>query len=190
MAKLIDISYQAWQGYEQGANKPGFEVLQSLARLGFNVNWILTGEGPMYRGEIEAIKPRGSHEDYVLIPVVAGGLMQDNIVETPCVFHREWLRGKGDPDQMSLTRVTGDSMAPTLLHNDLVLVNHAIKAVHDGHIYAISIDDEILVKRLYKDYKNNLIEVRSDNTNFKSFSIEPEKVNVNGKVIWYAREIS
>jgi len=47
MAKLIHISYQSWQGYEQGANKPGSEVLESLTRLGFNTNWILTGEGEM-----------------------------------------------------------------------------------------------------------------------------------------------
>lgn len=50
MAKLIDIAYQGWQNYEKGANKPGSEVLESLAKLGFNINWILTGEGLMSTG--------------------------------------------------------------------------------------------------------------------------------------------
>jgi len=217
MAKLIHISYQAWQGYEQGANKPGSEVLKSLAKLGFNINWILTGEGPMYvggiRNELYEAQPDQNPEfvaetiteynsvsenEYILVPLMAGrisaggGLVPDNNVEMLCAFHRKWLMRKGDPKQMQLIRVSGDSMAPTLLHNDLVLVNHAInaiKTIHDGHIYAISIDDEILIKRLYKDFKNNLIEVRSDNPDFKSFSIEPTRITVNGKVIWYAREL-
>ena len=47
MAALINISYKAWQGYEAGDNVPGGNVLKSLSKLGFNTNWILTGEGNM-----------------------------------------------------------------------------------------------------------------------------------------------
>ncbi|HOK05337.1 MAG TPA: helix-turn-helix transcriptional regulator [Victivallales bacterium] len=48
MAEKIGIGVRNWQGYESGENIPGGKVLQSLAKLGFNINWILTGEGSMY----------------------------------------------------------------------------------------------------------------------------------------------
>lgn len=45
MAKAVSVSVQMWQAYEAGRSVPGGNVLESLARLGFNVNWLLTGEG-------------------------------------------------------------------------------------------------------------------------------------------------
>lgn len=48
MAALLGISYKGWQGYEAGDNVPGGNVLQAIAKQGFNINWLLTGEGPMF----------------------------------------------------------------------------------------------------------------------------------------------
>jgi transcriptional regulator with XRE-family HTH domain len=45
VAKSLGISPRTWQDYEGGINLPGGKVLEQLARMGFNVNWILTGEG-------------------------------------------------------------------------------------------------------------------------------------------------
>ncbi len=50
MAKTLNCSLSALQFYEAGSSVPGGNVLEALARLGFNVNWILTGEGEMRRG--------------------------------------------------------------------------------------------------------------------------------------------
>jgi transcriptional regulator with XRE-family HTH domain len=47
IAKAAESSLPSWQGYEAGKNVPGGKVLEALARLGFNINWILTGEGQM-----------------------------------------------------------------------------------------------------------------------------------------------
>jgi len=58
MAALIGMSYKGWQQYESGVSIPGGAVLESLARLGFNVNWILTGEGLM-----GGLGPSGTEDD-------------------------------------------------------------------------------------------------------------------------------
>jgi transcriptional regulator with XRE-family HTH domain len=55
MAKAVSVILQTWQVYEAGKSVPGGNVLESLARLGFNVNWILTGEGEMKRGDSNQI---------------------------------------------------------------------------------------------------------------------------------------
>lgn len=49
MAADVSVSVQMWQTYEAGKSVPGGNVLEALARMGFNVNWILTGEGVMFR---------------------------------------------------------------------------------------------------------------------------------------------
>jgi transcriptional regulator with XRE-family HTH domain len=46
MAKTIKVSLTAWQNYESGKQIPGGKVFEELVRLGFNANWILTGDGP------------------------------------------------------------------------------------------------------------------------------------------------
>jgi transcriptional regulator with XRE-family HTH domain len=51
MAKAINVSLTALQNYESGHQAPGAKVFESMFRLGFNANWILTGEGDMKRQE-------------------------------------------------------------------------------------------------------------------------------------------
>jgi transcriptional regulator with XRE-family HTH domain len=46
-AELLGVSFRGLQTYESGASVPGGNILSAYASLGFNVNWILLGEGPM-----------------------------------------------------------------------------------------------------------------------------------------------
>jgi phage repressor protein C with HTH and peptisase S24 domain len=98
-------------------------------------------------------------------------------------------RKGGKPDNMSLIKVSGDSMEPTLLTGDLVLVDHGRNSIaSQGGIYAIAINDEIMIKRVQPAFPDKLL-VISDNKQYSSFEISKDKVRVNGKVIWYAREM-
>ena len=54
MSALVGINRRAWEGYEAGRNFPGGEVFQRLAVLGFDTNWLLTGEGAMKRTDAPA----------------------------------------------------------------------------------------------------------------------------------------
>lgn len=49
MAEALGVGLKSWQVYEQGGSVPGGNVFESLVRLGFNANWLLTGEGEMRR---------------------------------------------------------------------------------------------------------------------------------------------
>lgn len=48
MAEKIKVKYRSWQDYERGKNIPGGKVLEGIALLGINTNWVLTGHGPMH----------------------------------------------------------------------------------------------------------------------------------------------
>lgn len=59
MAKAINASLPSIQNYEAGKSVPGGDVIKSLVKLGFNANWLLTGEGTM-RLEEGSIEREGS----------------------------------------------------------------------------------------------------------------------------------
>jgi transcriptional regulator with XRE-family HTH domain len=46
-AGKCSVSVQMWQAYEAGKSVPGGNVLESIARMGFNGHWLLTGDGEM-----------------------------------------------------------------------------------------------------------------------------------------------
>lgn len=46
-AEILGVHFRAIQQYESGENVPGGTFLKALTKLGFNANWLLTGEGEM-----------------------------------------------------------------------------------------------------------------------------------------------
>jgi phage repressor protein C with HTH and peptisase S24 domain len=135
-------------------------------------------------------------EEFVSIPRVSGrisaggGLIPDNAIEMRIAFRRDWIQRKGSSQNMSLIRVAGDSMEPTLQSGDVVLIDHGRNYVDPhGGIYAIVMDDEIVLKRLQIIYPTRKIKVISDNLRYEPSEIEPDQIKINGKVIWCGREI-
>jgi phage repressor protein C with HTH and peptisase S24 domain len=135
-------------------------------------------------------------EQYVLVPMMQGkvsagpGLMADNTIEMTVAFRKDWLSRKGDPSRMSIVRVQGDSMEPTLQSGDVVLIDHTRHYIDaHGGIYAIAYDNEIMIKRLQVLMPDRKVKVISDNTKYESALLNEDQVTINGKVIWYGREI-
>ena len=65
MAKALGCSLGALQSYETGKSIPGGNVLEAFARMGVNVNWLLTGVGPreIYKDEIKRLLCEEAHAD-------------------------------------------------------------------------------------------------------------------------------
>ena len=136
------------------------------------------------------------NDEFIFVPqfsdkISAGaGISPTNAVEIRIAFRKDWIRRKGDPARMSLIKVSGDSMEPTLLPGDLVLIDHARNYVDfQGGIYAISVDSQIMIKRLEATPEKNQLQIISDNSKYKPREASPDKVHINGKVIWFGREL-
>ncbi len=74
MAKKLEISLGGLQSYESGKSVPGGNVLESLARLGFNVDWLLTGKGEMTREERHQVPRSENRPDELLVNVVQAAI--------------------------------------------------------------------------------------------------------------------
>ncbi|ALR04355.1 helix-turn-helix transcriptional regulator [Xylella fastidiosa] len=104
--------------------------------------------------------------DEIDVMLAAGnGILIPEFVETQfkMPFPISWLRDVHiNSKDVKLMRVHGDSMERTLFNKDRVMVNFADTYVRDGKVYAIAIDGEAKVKRLYT-LRNNGLRIASDN---------------------------
>ena len=86
----------------------------------------------------------------------------------------------------------GDSMEPTIIGGDSLLVDLTRKEIHDGSIYCVRIDGEIYAKRLQK-LPPDKVKVISDNKEkYDAFYIDFSKditfdFEVIGEVRWWGR---
>ena len=78
-------------------------------------------------------------------------------------FRKDWLkRIATGPDQVVLMKVQGNSMAPTIMDKDTVLIDIGRTRIIEGQIYAMRLDSTIMIKRL-THRPGGIINVISDN---------------------------
>jgi len=211
MAKILEITLQTYNRYEKGHRIPDAEILNRLVQsFGVNLNWLITGEGEMFihkdtsppqENAKEVLSLSNSEyigEDYILIPMVDGAISAGNglapieysEIEIKLAFRKDWLQRKGDYRKMSLIRVEGDSMEPTLFSGDIVLVDGNKSYVDlNGGIYAIYVNDAIMIKRIQLLFNEKKLKIISDNSKYEPIVVSPDDIHVIGKIIWIGREI-
>lgn len=140
-------------------------------------------------------------DDYLLIPYLNVGasagagaiLATEEVAESALAFQSRWIRRlcSGDPQALSVIRVEGDSMLPTLANGDPILVDAADGAerMRDG-IYVLRVDDVLMVKRLTRNPATRGIGIKSDNSAYPSWdNCNLSDIDIIGRVIWVGREL-
>ena len=95
-------------------------------------------------------------------------------------------------EQLSIIRVDGDSMMPTLADGDEILVDRSDSGtrLRDG-IYVLRRDEAVVVKRLAINPASRLVTVRSDNPAYPEWpECEPGQIAIIGRVVWAGHRIS
>ena len=123
----------------------------------------------------------------------AGTLDGDERQAGHIAFDPAWLRrvARGAPEQLSIIRVAGDSMMPTLADGDDILVDRgdAAARLRDG-IYVLRIEGALVVKRLALNPAARTLSVRSDNPAYPGWpDCDPAAVEIVGRVVWAGRRI-
>ena len=95
------------------------------------------------------------------------------------------------PDNADIIFGTGNSMEPTILGGDALLVDRNRKNINDGKIYCIRHDGQLKAKRLQQISKKR-IKVISDNKDYEPITIDFEKeldvdFEVIGEIRWCGR---
>lgn len=124
----------------------------------------------------------------------AGAVVDDQSMAPFFAFDPAWLRAltTAPSERLSMIRVEGDSMAPTLNAGDDILVDHddPCDGLRDG-IYVLRVDDALLVKRLAIHPFGGRVTVQSDNPSYPDWPDRGlSELDCIGRVIWAGRRIS
>ena len=108
-------------------------------------------------------------------------------------FDEKWLRrvSRSKSSDLSVIKVQGDSMTPTLSDGDDILVDagDGVERLRDG-IYVLRRDDALLVKRIARSPASRRIIVKSDNDSYPSWpDCELADIDIIGRVVWVGRRL-
>lgn len=122
-----------------------------------------------------------------------GAIAESENKQTKFGFDESWLK-KLTPSKsssLSIVRVLGDSMEPTLSDGDEVLVDasdHGSR-LRDG-IYVVRSDDALVVKRVAIKPGGKQITIASDNPAYPTWNeVDRSSVHIIGRVIWFCRAL-
>jgi phage repressor protein C with HTH and peptisase S24 domain len=122
-----------------------------------------------------------------------GAVVTEELGKPYFAFDERWLKAltPSQPSKLSIVRVEGDSMAPTLNAGDDILVDlgDAGERLRDG-IYVLRVDDALVVKRLALNPTRRRVTVQSDNPAYPDWpGCSLDDINCIGRVIWSGRRI-
>ena len=198
-AALFGIPQVTLGNYERGRNEPRFDFIKQVcSRFEINVEWLLFGTGDKQESMGHSLAQSSCDVDLIMIPMVEarlsagqGSLQTDGNSERSYAFRSDFLHRKGNPDNMVLMRVSGDSMQPEILNNDVVLLDQSKTDILPGRIYAVGFEEAIYLKRV--DMLPGKVILKSANPAYPPVELDirdqqRDAFRVIGQVLWSGRE--
>ena len=192
LASALKINRSAITQARKKNSIPDKWILQLYRSFGLNPDWVETGSGQTFLSKydptdsvfknIPKVKARLSAGD--------GSFEVGSEIEGYYAFRKDWLVTKGTINNMVLMDIFGNSMEPEMKDGDTILIDESQKDVLAGAIYAVGVDDTIMVKRLEK-HPNKLV-LLSDNKDYSPIFLQSNEINsvrIIGKVVWICREL-
>ena len=186
LARAMNMKPGSFSKYLRGNRKPGASVLGRLVQLGVNMNWFLSGEGPMLIDVATEATEREKDEaqtsftvdgiTFHRIPFVQVRVDENGHLRLDESGRSEWVSEAairrqygGDPDQIRTFSVPGNCMAPTIRIGDRVrarLVDdpECVQSVTEGTPYLFLGPSGLFVMRPHTDaLEDDEIVLKGDN---------------------------
>ncbi|MEF3309109.1 S24 family peptidase [Paenibacillus sp. GYB004] len=176
LSKKADIPYTTIDGmYKKGTENTKRSTLFKLANFfGCSLDFLID-DG------MEVDLPRVQADSFSYVPVIGkiscgnGSLAIDDI-EAYEPTPKEWLSG-GDHIYL---RAKGDSMTGARIYEGDLLLIRKQPEVENGEIAAVLINDEAVLKRVYRN--GNQLLLQSENPNYPPIFAPPTEVKIIGKL--------
>ena len=209
-AQQMDTTESTLRNYEKGVSVPDAIFLENVCKkLRILPEWLLLGRGPMHQEEdskqallAELHKKANDiiekNNDIVMIPLVdavlsaGGGSFETNgSFRKEYAFRRDFILRKGNPSDMVLMRVSGDSMVPDVLNGDVALIDQSKTKIVPGQMYAVGFEESIYLKRI--DNLPGKVILKSANPAYPPVELDTRgdlsaHFRVIGRVLWIGRE--
>ncbi|WP_227698524.1 LexA family transcriptional regulator [Sphingomonas hengshuiensis] len=193
LSRKSGISSSALSDMRKKFTTPRADNAIKMARaLEVSLEWLLTGtEGG--GGD------KGASDDLDLVPVHEidlaygmGGTYSDSEHVQAEVLHfpRPWLERitRTPPSQLTFARGRGDSMVPTLMDGDIILIDRSQRTIHEQDaIWALNVGHIAMIKRIR--IMRDTITILSDNDRVPDAVASEDEVNIVGRVIFIGRKL-
>lgn len=186
-------TYSTYAGHENGSRAFSPAVANTYARaFGVSAEWLLFG------GDAGVKTAESAEPTDTLIPVYdvqasAGfGALIDYEEQTHSLaFPPAYLKKltAGSPRDLVIISTKGDSMEPTLLDDDIVLVDTSKTHMGFEGMFVLRHNDTLLVKRAGMAPKSGYVMLLSDNNKYPPIEAALADLTVVGKVLWYGRKV-
>lgn len=200
-AGLLGMHPDTLGGYERGDTFPD-QAFLARYKLDFSVNldWLIAGEGEMFHDHVgdQHVQPTGGPTDLHQPGMITirryddvrpsagpGSAATSETPTTRVAFERHWLMELGvQTDAAVILPARGDSMEPTIMDGAPMLVDTSKTEVQNGYIYVISVENDLLVKRIRRRLDGR-IDLISDNRAYEPETldaVELQQLRVIGRV--------
>ena len=178
----------------RGLSRPSMTYLEHIYdQFKIDLNWLLTGE--------YSIEPSSqpATDELLLVPKLDvqasagfGSINSSEDITEQFALNKRWLSSQlgVHGDRLAFVSIRGDSMRPTLHHDDMALVDLSQQQLHQEGVYIIQTSDGLMAKRLQK--KIDHIDVLSDNPEYPSWTINEdnaEQHGIAGRIVWCGRSL-
>lgn len=176
LAKALGVAQSVIGGYNRRNTVPLEQCVKIAERTGVALDWLILGKGEMHGDSGGAAE--FDDADAVWVPlydveVSAGSGIEvygERVIQR-VPFAKSWLRSEGlHARHLACLPVHGDSMKPSLISGDIILVNHA-KRDGDG-VFVVRMGNALRVKRL-QWLANGDLRISSDNPIYQTEQITP-----------------
>ena len=93
------------------------------------------------------------------------------------------------PKMLAIIQVKGDSMEPTMLDGDKVLVDRTKTSLDFDGLYVLRYGQALHVKRVGRHRKRGWVTITSDNDQYRQIEAEYSDVDIVGRVLWFGRKV-
>lgn len=201
LADKSGIKRRTLSDYVSGKSEPRVSTLVDIAVVtNVDLNWLLREKYPIGLNSPPSPAPSVQHapgmvDGFVAIPRLevraSAGNGRVAIVEDTeseiVAFKEEWLRRLGvNPKSAMIIVAEGDSMADTIGHGDLVLLDRSIDRVVDDGIYVLVYDGMVKLKRV-QVLRSGVVLLKSDNPAYLTEEVQSHELpelTIEGRVRW------
>lgn len=173
----------------KSSNPTSHKIAAVAEVLGISVPYLVAGSSN--DNELQNVRS----ESHIGIPEIISLKQEDNKKDFDAPLHffrKDLLTGIGtDICELRVFKIKGDSMAPSLIDNDLILVDIGQKNPDHAGVFLICCHNVLLPKRIELILQpNNLppqLQISSDNPKYANYKRNEEDVDIVGKVVWFSR---
>ncbi|BBU58536.1 hypothetical protein KU6B_48010 [Mameliella alba] len=211
IADFMGISPSGYAHYEQRIKEPFLPMKfavpfsEALEKRGIPRAEVMAlahpgGSGDLTESDLIRVEQEHQPENgSTLVPVydvhasAGGGAINHEEPEVySLAFPPSYLKKltSSSPGNLAIISVKGESMEPTLLDDDIVLLDASKTNLSYDGLFVLRFDDALHVKRVGRAPKKGHVTIISDNKDlYPPMLMSSEEVEAVGKVLWYGRRV-